>query len=181
MDVKTLCLGALYHSDASGYEIRKLFEEDGPYAQIQDASYGSIYPALKALLEQGMIVSIEQADEARADKKVYRITDRGRDALFAELMREPAPDRLRSDLFFVLSFGEALPAAHVARLLRERSAHYRRLISQLSECPQAPRATPGGRFVHGFGLAVYKAAAEYLDAHAEELIAAAETSRAAAE
>ena len=40
MDVKTLCLGVLTLGDASGYEIRKQFEE-GPFAHFFGASYGS--------------------------------------------------------------------------------------------------------------------------------------------
>jgi len=50
MDVKTLCLGVLSLGDASGYEIRKMFEE-GPFAHFHHASFGSIYPALSPLLD----------------------------------------------------------------------------------------------------------------------------------
>ena len=52
MDAKTLCLGALSRGDASGYEIKKAFEE-GPLSHIHEASFGAIYPALTRLDEQG--------------------------------------------------------------------------------------------------------------------------------
>ena len=51
MDVQTLCLGSLTLGEASGYEIKKLFEE-GPFAYFYHASYGSIYPALGNLLKK---------------------------------------------------------------------------------------------------------------------------------
>ncbi len=41
MDAKTLCLGALSRGDASGYEIKKAFEE-GPLSHIHEASFGAI-------------------------------------------------------------------------------------------------------------------------------------------
>ncbi len=58
MDVKTLCLAVLFQGEATGYEIKKAFEE-GPFAHFQRASFGSIYPALSKLL-------VEELAEAEA-------------------------------------------------------------------------------------------------------------------
>jgi len=54
MDVKTLCLGVLSRGTASGYEIKKQCEE-GPFAHFYAAGFGSIYPALNALLNNRLI------------------------------------------------------------------------------------------------------------------------------
>ena len=45
MDTRSICLGVLSMGEATGYEIKKLFE-DGPFSHFYDAGYGSIYPAL---------------------------------------------------------------------------------------------------------------------------------------
>jgi PadR family transcriptional regulator AphA len=64
MDVRTICLGILTRGDATGYEIKKLFEDDG-YQHFVEASFGSIYPALNRLTEEGL-VSVRQAAAARS-------------------------------------------------------------------------------------------------------------------
>ena len=50
MDARTLCLGALELGDASGYEIKKLYEE-GDLSHFYAVGFGSIYPALTRLVE----------------------------------------------------------------------------------------------------------------------------------
>src|ERR1043166_3201232 len=79
MDVRTICLGILTRGDATGYEIKKLFEDDD-YQHFVEASFGSIYPALSRLTEEGLVSVREEAQEKRPDRKVYSITPAGRAA-----------------------------------------------------------------------------------------------------
>ncbi|HEV7367586.1 PadR family transcriptional regulator [Arenibaculum sp.] len=172
MDVKTLCLGVLSCGSATGYEIRKQFDE-GPFAHFYDAGYGSIYPALRRLSEDGLIEAVDApGDQQRPDRKVYAITVKGRATLLAELMRDPAPDKVRSDFTFIAFFGHRLPPAHLDRLIDTRLALYRRMLDQMKGC-DTPDMPPGERFVLGLGTAVYRAAADYLETHRHELIGAA--------
>ena len=69
MHVTTLCLGALVFGDATGYEINKMFE-DGPFSHFLDASYGSIYPALTRLTEEGLVTCKAEQQERRPDKNL---------------------------------------------------------------------------------------------------------------
>ena len=62
MDAKTLCLGALQFGDASGYEIKKMFE-DGLLGHLHEASFGSIYPALTRLEEDGLATATAMAQD----------------------------------------------------------------------------------------------------------------------
>ena len=59
MDVRTLCLGILSLGDATGYEIKKLVAE-GSFSFFSEASYGSIYPALTKLTDEGLVSCVEQ-------------------------------------------------------------------------------------------------------------------------
>jgi len=179
MDVKTLCLGVLSRGDASGYEIRKAFE-DGPMSHFSDAGFGSIYPALKRLQEDGLISIAQAGTEARPDKKIYRITPEGRHALYQALTRLPGPDKLRSDFMFMLFFGHLLPPRHLDRITADRLEEYRAEIGRLEGC-DGNHSTPGEKFVHGLGLAIYRAAADYLEEHRHELIGAALMAPKAAE
>ncbi len=177
MDVKTLCLGVLNRSEASGYEIKKAFEE-GAFAHIHAASFGSIYPALNILCGEGKVVRRDESQDKRPDKKIYSITEAGRAALHLALMEPPAADRVRSDLLFILFFAQLLPAERLARLIDERIAWYRGHLQRMdcddkAETPSA-HPTPGERFVCGMGQAVYGAAADYLEQNRDTLIAEVE-------
>src|SRR3546814_11137191 len=68
MDAKTLCLGVLSRGAASGYEIKKAFEE-GPFSHFHQASFGSIYPALNALSADGPVAVRAQAQQKRPQRK----------------------------------------------------------------------------------------------------------------
>lgn len=166
MDVKTLCLGVLSSGACSGYEIRKAFEE-GPFSHFQDAGYGSIYPALKRLTEDGLVVCSEMQQESRPDKKVYRITASGRQALFDAVNKPPTPDRLRSDFLFILSFAELVTPRHLDRLIEDRIAHHREELARMEECSASPA---GPAFVLKFGTAWHRAALEFLETHQHELV-----------
>lgn len=168
MDSKILCLGVLNRGDASGYEIKKAFEE-GPFGHIHETSFGAIYPALTGLLEEGLVACTEMAQEKRPDKKVYSITPAGRDALTRALMARPAPDKVRSDFLFIMFFGHLLPPERLAELIDGRIAWYRGCLERMRACG-ACGAPAGEAFVHGLGLAVYQAAADYLQANRDRLL-----------
>ena len=170
MDAKTLCLAVLTQGDASGYEIKKTLEE-APFSHFQETGFGSIYPALTKLTEEGQVSFREMVQEKRPDKKVYSITPKGERRLAKSLMEGPAPDRYRSDFLFALFHGHLLPADHVARIIDERLAWYEAQIERMQGC-EVEDDSPGHRFVHGFGLALYRAAAKYLRENRDMGIAA---------
>jgi len=171
MDVRTLCLAALSRGEATGYEIKKMFEQ-GPFAHLQRASFGSIYPALSRLLDDGLVEAEEREQSGRPDKKVYRLTPDG-DAAFREALTvAPEPDSMRSDLLFMLFFAAAMPTERVRQLVDERIEFLRDKVAMLErkltlgegecDCP-IPGGPPGPEFVLGYGLAMYRTAADYLE------------------
>lgn len=181
MDTRTLCLGVLNRGAASGYEIKKSFEE-GPLAHIHEASFGAIYPALTRLAAEGLVDCHELAQDKRPDKKVYSITPAGRHALEEALRQPPAGDKFRSDFCFIMFFAHLLGPDQVGRLIDARIAWYEETLARMETCSDLADRPAGERFVHGLGLAVYRAARDYLRAHRAELLgAAAAATRTAAE
>ncbi|MBK1695688.1 PadR family transcriptional regulator [Rhodovibrio salinarum] len=172
MDTRTLCLGVLNRGDASGYEIKKSFEE-GLLAHFQEASFGSIYPALTRLSADGLVVCHAQPQDKRPDKKLYSITASGRAALERALHRRPVDDEVRSDFLFVLFFAHLLPAATLDRLIDDRITWYEDVLQRMSENANLDNRPAGERFVHGLGLAVYQCARDYLREHRDALLAGA--------
>ncbi len=175
MDVRTLCLAVLTKGEATGYEIKKMFEE-GPFAHFQSASFGSIYPALSRLLSEGLVEARAQEQDGRPDKKVYSITPAGNAVVDEALTAMPEPDIFRSDFLFLLFFAIRLPEARVIELIDERVAWYRAKQEHIAE-QIALRADvdcsgdPGRETVAGFGVALYRAAADYLESNKDTLIA----------
>jgi PadR family transcriptional regulator AphA len=160
MDVRLLCLGMLTRGDASGYAIKKRFE--GPMRQFFDASFGSIYPALSRLAAEELVICTAQAQAGRPDKKVYRITAKGRLAFVDALMKPPAADRFRSELMATLLFSDLLPARHLAALLDQRIADHRAQLAEL-DAVDREQAPAGERFVRGLGVTLFRAALHYIE------------------
>lgn len=175
MDTRTLCLGVLNRGDASGYEIKKSFEE-GPLAHIHEASFGSIYPALTRLAEDGLVEFEAQPQDKRPDKKLYSITASGRAELEHTLERDPAPDHVRSDFLFILFFAHLLPVATLRRLIDGRIALYKDILARMNACEELDQCPLGERFVHEFGLVVYRRAHDFLIDNRDRLLREAEAS-----
>ena len=177
MDIRTLCLGLLTMGDASGYEIKKTFEDE--LSHFYEASYGSIYPALTKLTEEGLVSCRAMAQEKRPDKKVYSITPTGRMAFMDALSKKPGRDRIRSDFLAILMFADLLPARQLSRLIDDRIDHYRERLEELDDC-HAGQESPAHQFVTGYGRAVYQAAIDYLEDNRHVVEGQALLSRASA-
>lgn len=173
MDIKTSCLGVLALRPASGYEIRKSFEE-GPFSHFAEGGFGSIYPALGKLTEEGLVTYEVEAQEKRPDKKIYEITPAGRRALVDKLCEKaPGEDKYKSDLLFILFFAGQLPPEWISRIIDDRVAFYRAKLEHLQSCGGAGSGSAPD-LVREFGVTVYSAAMTFLEEHREDFITLAE-------
>ena len=107
MDAQTIILGFLMHAAKTGYELKKAFSLS--FAFFSGLSYGSIYPALKKMEEQGLITMRLEIQDGAPNRKVYTITDRGREVFLRALVSPPALERYRSDFLNRLFFFAYLP------------------------------------------------------------------------
>ncbi|MDG4718190.1 MULTISPECIES: PadR family transcriptional regulator [Thalassospira] len=183
MDVRTLCLGALMGGEATGYEIRKMFE-DGTFSHFQIASLGSIYPALTKLTQDGLVTFVEHEQENRPDKKVYQLTSEGRRTFLRTLLQtRPAEDRYRSDILFMLTFAEEMPIELTEALIDEFAARHELMNQQIDpenedkpgviatygrDDDGAPR--PGCCFVAGLGQAMCEATLKFIRENKQGLL-----------
>lgn len=161
MDVKTLCLSVLSQGDATGYEIKKTIEESA-FSHFVEASYGSIYPALGKLTEDGLISVRTEPLEGRPDKKIYSLTPAGLDAFRTMLAETPAEDKFRSNFLFQMLFAHYLTPEQITEKLERQIARCRERRDYILEKDPAG-ISPGEAFARGFGLALANAAIDYLD------------------
>ena len=171
MNVRTLCLAILHDADATGYEIRKQSTE-GEYAYFVEASFGSIYPALAKLEDEGLVTSRVEIQDGRPSKKVYAITEEGRNAFHASLFDELDDDTYRSEFLLFARFAPQLPASLVETRLQERLMCLDDRISRLHDL-KTQRTHDGDAWVINYGLSCLEVARAHIQNHMHELIALA--------
>lgn len=177
MNVRTLCLSILFEQDASGYEIRKLCTE-GECSYFVEASFGSIYPALAKLEDDGLVTSRVEHQAGKPSKKLYSITDAGR-ATFIEALHEPiAADVYRSPFLLFARFAHLIPKsvvqsrvdAQIARLDAD-VAELKRLQEAIQAGDQAARDNRNDLWITRYGIICLEVARDQLNAHMNDLVA----------
>ena len=98
MDVRSMLLGFLMGGSMTGYELKKKFSIS--FSFFSGLSYGSIYPALKKMEQEGLITLKVEIQDGSPNRKVYSITDAGREA-FLSVLRAPF-DLERPKNFFLM-------------------------------------------------------------------------------
>jgi DNA-binding PadR family transcriptional regulator len=113
-------LGLLLESPMHGYELRKRLT--GLLGAFRAFSYGSLYPALRRMQTDGMIVEnvAPAGTPVRRARRVYEMTDAGR-SRFSELVADTGPNNYTDDGFGVhLAFFNRTPAEARMRILEGR-------------------------------------------------------------
>ncbi|WP_455538976.1 PadR family transcriptional regulator [Terrisporobacter sp.] len=77
--LRYILLGLLAKSELSGYDIKKIFEDE--IGEFWKAKHSQIYPELIKLEEQGLIKYRIEIVGSKLEKKYYSITDKGMNEL----------------------------------------------------------------------------------------------------
>lgn len=112
--VDLVSLGILMQGKMSGYDIKKITEQS--VSLFFKMSFGSLYPALRRLVEEGSAIEEETGDSK--NRKLYAITEKGRER-FMVWLREPLQTNKREHLlkiFFYDYLDEETRARNLARL-----------------------------------------------------------------
>jgi DNA-binding PadR family transcriptional regulator len=103
--IDMVILGLLSHEDLTGYDIKKRI--DGAISFFWKGSFGSIYPSLSAMEEEGFVVKQKADNSGGREKILYHITDKGLNALKGWLSEEQACNDLKYETLLKLYFGGA--------------------------------------------------------------------------
>ena len=170
-----LILGMLsIEPNKSGYDIRKAVESSVSYFWRE--SYGQIYPTLKRLAAEGLIVASKPDSAARKGRQVYSLTEAGRACLREWLAVPFKNDPPRNEFLLKLFFGrEAAPSVSIAHV-RELEERNRRMLATLLEfeamatthAPQNPHQ-PFWMLTISLGIALTRAALEWGESALAEL------------
>jgi len=124
----------------SGYDIRKAVESS--VGHFWNESYGQIYPALKRLVAEGLIVPSRSTTVPRQRRQEYSLTEAGHACLREWLALPFQNDPPRNEFLLKLFFGrEAAPGVAIAHV-RELQDRNRRMLATLLEFETMARSTP---------------------------------------
>ena len=170
MDVKTVCLGMLTDGEASGYDLKKEFESS--FGHFFAAGYGSIYPALNGLARDGLVECRHIPQEGRPDRKVYKITEAGREHLLAALENPCPSHKVRSEFLATMCFSHLMSREQIETVIENRvkeMSDYLRLFEEFeADCMED--WPPGARFVLGFGQTMMKNMLQYIEDNKDMLL-----------
>ena len=134
-------LGLLAWQPRTGYEIKQVTDQSTRF--FWGASYGQIYPELRRLEADGLVESREEP-RGRVPRRVYSLTEAGRDALDAWLEEPEETYEVRDEGLLKLFFGDLMSAEQRLDLVRRRRAWYeesaalfRRIGEELGELDES--------------------------------------------
>ncbi len=160
ISIRQFILGLLTRQSMSGYDIKRFLKNLSWL--IDSPSFGSLYPALHALLEDGLVTVEVIPQQDKPPRKIYTITDAGRETL-QEWVGQPVASgaSLKAFLMRLLLVGNLSQADLVAHLEQRRTqvaAHLQQTTESMKE-----DSNLGERLALDYGLAVANAELAWLD------------------
>jgi DNA-binding PadR family transcriptional regulator len=136
-------LGLLNEAPMHGYELRK--QLGARLGTFRAFSYGSLYPALRRMVRDGLITEDEPQPEPgdawtrRSRRRVYHLTAEGKER-FVEMLADAGPQTWEDDGFGIhLTFFSRTPADTRMRILEGR----RRRVEERREARRSAMARAG--------------------------------------
>jgi DNA-binding PadR family transcriptional regulator len=158
----------------SGYDLRRAIESSVGY--FWGESYGQIYPTLKRLAAEGLIVASSSGSKPRQRRQEYSLTDAGRACLREWLALPFQSDPPRNEFLLKLFFGrEAAPGVSIDHI-RELQDRNRRMLATLMEIETFAQAhqsqnphQPYWMLTLSLGIAMTRAALDWGEAALAQL------------
>jgi DNA-binding PadR family transcriptional regulator len=118
MSLRDAVLASLLDGESSGYDLAKSF--DASVANFWMATPQQLYRELDRLAEQGLIQARVVHQERRPNKRMFSLTEAGRDAIHQFTSRAPKPCVIRDELAVKLLAADAGNAQAVRDFMLER-------------------------------------------------------------
>ena len=172
-------LGLLTYQDSTGYDLAKMFEAS--LNNFWHAQSSQIYRELNRMQEKGWVTFKSVIQDKRPNKRVYSITEEGRNALKKWINEEPPMFEHPHEPFLMrVFFGSNAPEVTLTLIktvrdmcLAELDEHFKNIQADINNYTAA---TPGGekenlywRMTMDFGIAQTKATVQWAQECIEKL------------
>jgi DNA-binding PadR family transcriptional regulator len=118
MSLRDAVLAALLEGESSGYDLAKGF--DASVANFWMATPQQLYRELDRLAEEGLIKARIVHQERRPNKRMFSLTEAGREAIQEFTGRAPKPPVIRDELMVKVQAADAGNAQAVRDFIAER-------------------------------------------------------------
>jgi DNA-binding PadR family transcriptional regulator len=118
MSLRDAVLAALLEGESSGYDLAKGF--DASVANFWMATPQQLYRELDRLAEEGLIKARIVHQERRPNKRMFSLTEAGREAIQEFTGRAPKPSVIRDELMVKVQAADAGNAQAVRDFIAER-------------------------------------------------------------
>ncbi|AGE62690.1 transcriptional regulator [Bacillus subtilis XF-1] len=128
--LKYAILGLLRKGELSGYDITSYFKEE--LGQFWSAKHSQIYPELKKLTDEGFITFRTTIQGTKLEKKMYTLTDSGKQELHAWLIRhQPIPETVKDEFMLKAYFISCLSRQEASDLFKDQLQKRQAKLSDL--------------------------------------------------
>jgi DNA-binding PadR family transcriptional regulator len=163
VSIRQLVLGLLAQEPMSGYDIRRYLKSLNWL--VGSPSFGSLYPTLRALLQDGLVTVDIVLRSDRPACKIYQVTQEGERAL-QELLDKPAAADPSLETFVKrLVLAANLSPSRLVADLEERRAQVSAYCDSLDRIAASldGQNEPERRLAIDFGLAMARAETAWID------------------
>ncbi len=171
MSLEHAILGFLNYAPMTGYDLKKAF--DASIHHFWPADQAQIYRTLKALMRWGWVTVKVVPQEDRPNRKVYHITDAGREELRRWLQTPMEPEDPRVPLLVKVFFAGQLTDDEAISLLETYAAGLRARLEAYARIPQqsahyaeairSPREVFFWMLTLDYGVRLTRAALEWVE------------------
>jgi DNA-binding PadR family transcriptional regulator len=159
--MRELVLALLSGARTHGYELKQSWEQE--FGDLLPAlNAGQIYVTLGRLERDGLVVGHSVPDDSRG-KRVYELTDAGREALSAWIEAPVPGTRLKNEFFMKLVVVASARLAEPGRLLERQRGEYLQSLRDLNVLLEANGKGPAAELLIEGAILHLKADLEWLD------------------
>ena len=166
VSIRQFILGLLARQPMSGYDVKRFLRSLSWL--IDSPSFGSLYPALHALLEDGLVTMEVVPRQDKPPRKIYSITDAGNQVLRKWMDRPIKPDvSLKAfvmRLILASNFSHADLIAHLQGRREQVTTYLEQSVGAMDETTDL-----GERLALDYGMAVATAELAWLDSALDQL------------
>ncbi|NLG73350.1 MAG: PadR family transcriptional regulator [Chloroflexi bacterium] len=149
MDLRSTILGLLSWQPFSGYDLKRIISQSDIF--YWSGNNNQIYKSLIELQKSGLVNYEVQVQEGLPAKKVYSITEKGRQELRRSLLSTPELPDLRKGFLIQLAWADPLTDAEVLELLEQYEADIANLLqmhqAQARKPEERPERSPRERYL----------------------------------
>lgn len=141
MSIKHAILGFLSWMPLSGYDLKKMFENSVSF--YWSGNNNQIYTTLDKLKKESLVTMKVEIQESLPYKKVYTITEAGKDELKSWTLSDPVLPKLKHSFLIQLAWSDMLTKEELCELCERYEAEIKKQLAVLQSEEQSKNTTMG--------------------------------------